>query len=184
LKSATDTRRKNRASKPRSTTAAHGTKTAQVLDLLGRPDGATIDALMDATGWQAHSVRGFLSGTVKKRLKLPLQSMLTDRVRHYRIDAAHRSTWDCGTEMADHKRFSLATDIEVYFCDPRSPWRRGSNEQINGLLRQYFPKGMDLSDVRQNHLNAIARRLNERPRKTPEYYSPAEQFAECVASID
>jgi len=92
-------------------------------------------------------------------------------------------TWDRGTEMAGHKRFSLATDIQVYFCDPRSPWQRGSNEQINGLLRQYFPKGMDLSDVHQNHLNAIARRLNERPRKTLKFYSPAEKFAECVASI-
>jgi len=91
-------------------------------------------------------------------------------------------TWDRGKEMADHKRFSLATDVEVYFCDPQSPWQRGSNEQTNGLLRQYFPKGMDLSKVHQNHLNAIARRLNERPRKTLGYYSPAEKFAECVAS--
>ena len=91
-------------------------------------------------------------------------------------------TWDRGKEMADHKRFSLATDIKVYFCDPQSPWQRGSNEQINGLLRQYFPKGMDLSNVHQNHLNAIARRLNERPRKTLGYYSPAEKFSECVAS--
>jgi len=92
-------------------------------------------------------------------------------------------TWDRGKEMADHKRFSLATKIKVYFCDPQSPWQRGSNEQINGLLRQYFPKGMDLSNIHQNHLNAIARRLNERPRKTLAYYSPAEKFAECVASI-
>jgi IS30 family transposase len=67
-------------------------------------------------------------------------------------------TWDRGKEMADHKRFSLATDVKVYFCDPQSPWQRGSNEQINGLLRQYFPKRMDLSNVHQNHLNAIARR--------------------------
>jgi len=92
-------------------------------------------------------------------------------------------TWDRGSELADHKRFSLATDVKVYFCDPHSPWQRGSNEQINGLLRQYFPKGMDLSNVHQNHLDAIARRLNERPRKTLEYYSPAEKLAECVASI-
>jgi IS30 family transposase len=91
-------------------------------------------------------------------------------------------TWDRGKEMADHQRFSLATDIKVYFCDPQSPWQRGSNEQINGLLRQYFPKGMDLSTVHQNRLNAVARRLNERPRKTLGYYSPAEKFAECVAS--
>jgi len=92
-------------------------------------------------------------------------------------------TWDRGKEMADHKRFSLATDVNVYFCDPQSPWQRGSNEQTNGLLRQYFPKGMDLSKVHQNRLNAVARRLNERPRKTLGYYSPAEKFAECVASI-
>jgi IS30 family transposase len=93
-------------------------------------------------------------------------------------------TWDRGKEMAGHKRFSLATDVEVYFCDPSSPWQRGSNEQINGLLRQYFPKGMDLSNIHQNRLNAVARQLNERPRKTLGYYSPAEKFAECVASID
>jgi len=92
-------------------------------------------------------------------------------------------TWDRGKEIADHKRFTLDTGIKVYLCDPGRPWQRGSNEQTNGLLRQYFPKGMDLSNVHQNHLNAIARRLNERPRKTLGYYSPAEKFAECVASI-
>ncbi len=93
-------------------------------------------------------------------------------------------TWDRGSEMADHQKFSLATDIDVYFCDPQHPWQRGSNENTNGLLRQYFPKGMDLSNVHQNRLNAVARRLNERPRKTLGYYSPAEKFAECVAAID
>ncbi len=91
-------------------------------------------------------------------------------------------TWDRGSEMADHTRFSLATDIKVYFCDPQSPWQRGSNENTNGLLRQYFPKGMDLSNVHQNRLNAVARRLNERPRETLQFYSPAEKFNECVAS--
>ena len=85
--------------------------------------------------------------------------------------------------MADHKRFSLATDIEVYFCDPQHPWQRGSNENTNGLLRQYFPKGMDLSDVTQAKLYAVARRLNERPRKTLNFETPAERFNTCVASI-
>ena len=85
--------------------------------------------------------------------------------------------------MADHQRFSLATDIRVYFCDPQQPWQRGSNENTNGLLRQYFPKGMDLSDITQSKLNAIARRLNERPRKTLGFETPAERFAQCVASI-
>ena len=93
-------------------------------------------------------------------------------------------TWDRGSEMADHQKFSLATDIKVYFCDPRHPWQRGSNENTNGLLRQYFPKGMDLSNVHQNRLNAVAKRLNDRPRKTLGYYSPAEKFYECVAATD
>ncbi len=91
-------------------------------------------------------------------------------------------TWDRGKEMADHKRFSLDTDIKVYFCDPQSPWQRGSNENTNGLLRQYFPKGMDLSNIHQNRLNAVARRLNERPRKTLNFRTPAERFDQCVAS--
>ena len=93
-------------------------------------------------------------------------------------------TWDCGKEMAEHKRFSLDTDIKVYFCDPSSPWQRGSNENTNGLLRQYFPKGLDLSKVHQNRLNAVARQLNERPRKTLNFRTPAERFSECVASTD
>jgi IS30 family transposase len=92
-------------------------------------------------------------------------------------------TWDRGKELAAHKRLALEADVEVYFCDPRSPWQRGSNENTNRLLRQYLPHGADLSLHSQAKLSAIARQLNQRPRKTLLYKTPAETFAECVAAI-
>lgn len=86
-------------------------------------------------------------------------------------------TWDRGLEMAHHKAFTVATDVAVYFCDPRSPWQRGTNENTNRLLRQYFPKRTDLSGHSQAHLNKIARRLNQRPRKTLGFKTPADTLA-------
>ena len=91
-------------------------------------------------------------------------------------------TWDRGSELAQHKRFSVATDVKVYFCDPRSPWQRGTNENTNRLLRQYFPDGTDLSEVTQARLNAVAKSMNARPRKTLGYLTPAAKLYANVAS--
>jgi IS30 family transposase len=89
-------------------------------------------------------------------------------------------TWDQGKEMARHKSFTIATDVQVYFCDPRSPWQRGSNENTNGLLRQYLSRGADLSQLSQAQLNAIALRLNQRPRKTLDFETPADRLQEVL----
>tara|TARA_B110000263_G_scaffold140408_1_gene121773 strand:+ start:104 stop:820 length:717 start_codon:yes stop_codon:yes gene_type:complete len=101
---------------------------------------------------------------------------LTSQMRKLPDIIRQTLTWDRGMELADHKAFSLATDIDVYFCDPRSPWQRGTNENTNGLLRQYFPKGSDLSGYTQVDLNKVARRLNTRPRKTLGFHTPAQEF--------
>ena len=106
---------------------------------------------------------------------------LTQQVRRLPAELRKSLTWDRGLEMAAHKEFSIATDVKVYFCDPQSPWQRGTNENTNRLLRQYFPKGTDLSACSQADLNRTALKLNQRPRKTLDFRSPAEVLNESVA---
>jgi len=101
---------------------------------------------------------------------------LSKHVRKLPVELRRSLTWDRGKEMAEHKTFTVATNVQVYFCDPRSPWQRGSNENTNGLLRQYFPRGTDLAGYSQAHLNRIALRLNQRPRKTLGFETPADRL--------
>jgi IS30 family transposase len=101
---------------------------------------------------------------------------LAKHIRKLPKELRRSLTWDQGKEMHAHKRFTVATDVQVYFCDPRSPWQRGSNENTNGLLRQYFPRETDFSRISQSYLNAIAQRLNQRPRKTLGFETPADRL--------
>lgn len=107
-------------------------------------------------------------------------SALIKQVRNLPTHIMTTLTWDRGVELAQHKHFTIATDVQVYFCDPRSPWQRGTNENTNGLLRQYFPKGTDVSGYSQRQLDVIARKLNTRPRKTLGFASPADTFVQGV----
>ena len=142
-----------------------GSKNSQIATLVER--NTRYAMLVKVTGKDTETV---INALIKNARKLP--------------EELYKSlTWDRGKEMADHGRFTLATDIQVYFCDPQNPWQRGTNENTNGLLRQYFPKGTDLSGYSQAKLSAVARRLNERPRKTLDYATPAERFHQTVASI-
>ncbi len=146
-------------------------------DLLSGPQNSYIATLVE------RHTRSVMLVKVANKETQTVISALINQSKKLPSELKKSLTWDRGKELTDHRRFSLATDIDVYFCDPRSPWQRGSNENTNGLLRQYFPKGTDLSVYSQAHLNKVARQLNERPRKTLEFETPAERFNACVASI-
>lgn len=141
-----------------------GSKNSHIATLVERQSRFTM--LVQVNGKDTESVIAALCREVN-RLPLELKKTLT---------------WDRGGELGGHKKFTVATDVQVYFCDPQSPWQRGSNENTNRLLRQYFPKGTDLSGWTQGHLDEIALRLNQRPRKTLKYLSPAEKLNEIVAT--
>jgi IS30 family transposase len=113
-----------------------------------------------------------------------VRAALTRQIAKLPAELRRTLTWDQGKEMADHVRFTTDTNMQVYFCDPHSPWQRGSNENTNGLLRQYFPRNADLGLHSAAHLNAVARELNNRPRQTLNWMKPSEVFCRSVASID
>ena len=135
-----------------------------------------------ATLVERHTRYAMLVKVARKDTKTVINALIKN-ARKLPQELYKSLTWDRGKEMADHKRFTLATDIKVYFCDPQNPWQRGTNENTNGLLRQYFPKGTDISAYSQAKLNAVARKLNDRPRKTLNYETPAERYRQSVASI-
>jgi IS30 family transposase len=128
--------------------------------------------------------RYVLLAKVQSRDSRSVITALIEQAKRLPDELRKSLTWDRGKEMAEHKRFTLATDVTVYFCDPQSPWQRGSNENTNGLLRQYFPKGTNLAVHSQERLDEVARQLNGRPRKTLGYETPAERFEACVAMTD
>ena len=119
---------------------------------------------------------------IPKKDSITVAKALSKTILKLPLQLRRSLTWDRGTEMNRHKDFTIATNVKVYFCDPSSPWQRGSNENTNGLLRQYFPKGTDLSVHSQAHLNYIARKLNQRPRETLDFETPADTLARSVAS--
>jgi IS30 family transposase len=128
--------------------------------------------------------RYVLLAKVQNRDSRSVITALIEQAKRLPDELRKSLTWDRGKEMAEHKRFTLATDVAVYFCDPQSPWQRGSNENTNGLLRQYFPKGTNLAVHSQERLDEVARQLNGRPRKTLGFETPAERFEACVAMTD
>ena len=145
------------------------------------------DLLMGGTGSQIATLverhsRYVMLVKIDSKDSVKVAQALTKKIRELPTELRRSLTWDRGSEMAAHRAFTIATDMQVYFCDPRSPWQRGSNENTNGLLRQYFPKGADLSQINQARLNRIARQLNERPRETLNWRTPVEALRATVAS--
>jgi IS30 family transposase len=146
-------------------------------DLLCGSNGSQIATLVER-----HS-RLVMLQKIPDKNSVRVARALARKIKQLPKELRRSLAWDRGIEMASHRQFTLATDVQVYFCDPYSPWQRGSNENTNGLLRQYFPKGRDLSVYSQAQLDEVAERLNGRPRQTLGWQTPAERFAETVASI-
>jgi len=128
------------------------------------------------------STRYVMLMKLEKNTAEQVRLAMSKKIRSLPTELRRSITWDQGKEMAEHLKFTVSTGVQIYFCDPSSPWQRGTNENTNGLLRQYFPKGTNLSVHTQAELNAVARRLNGRPRQTLNWVTPSQALAEVVAS--
>jgi IS30 family transposase len=173
-----------------------GARIADAVSIRQRP--AEIEDRAIPGHWEGDLVEGsrgtYIATLVERRSRFVILVKIPDKRTDAVVDALIRAvrrlptalrkslTWDRGSELTGHVRFTVATDVKVYFCDPRSPWQRGSNENTNGLLRQYYPKGMDLSTVRQAQLDTVARKLNTRPRETLNWKTPAYIFDTSVSA--
>src|SRR6266850_970619 len=176
-----------------------GTGRGQIVDAVSiRQRPAEVDDRAIPGHWEGDLVEGargtFIATLVERPsrfvviVKVPdkqtenVVTALIKAVRKLPVSLRRSLTWDRGTELANHAQFTVATDVQVYFCDPSSPWQRGSNENTNGLLRQYYPKGMDLSGVSQARLDTVARKLNTRPRETLHWKTPAYMLGTTVST--
>ena len=179
--------------------SVHGHSRGQIVDAISiRERPAEVEDRAIPGHWEGDLLRGARNShvaTLVERhsrfcmlVKVPgkdtasVVAALSQHVRQLPATLRRSLTWDRGLEMAQHKNFTMATDVQVYFCDPQSPWQRGSNENTNGLLRQYLPKKKDLSCYSQSDLDEIALRLNQRPRKTLGFRTPADKLQASVAS--
>lgn len=181
-------RSKRRVRRPRYATDGRvGERIVDAVSIRQRP--AEVEDRAVPGHWEGDLVEGsrgtFIATLVERRSRFVILIKLSEKRTDTVVDALIKAvrklpttlrkslTWDRGSELTEHGKFTVATDVKVYFCDPYSPWQRGSNENTNGLLRQYYPKGMDLSAVSQAQLDVVARKLNTRPRETLQWKTPA-----------
>jgi IS30 family transposase len=180
-------RSKRRIRRPRHAIDGRGGRIVDAVSIRQRP--ADVEDRAVPGHWEGDLVEGsrgtFIATLVERRSRFVILIKLSEKRTDAVVDALIKAvrklpttlrkslTWDRGSELTDHAKFTVATDVKVYFCDPYSPWQRGSNENTNGLLRQYYPKGMDLSAVSQAQLDVVARKLNARPRETLDWKTPA-----------
>ena len=144
--------------------------------VIGKASASAIGTLIER-----HSRYVMLINLAEGRLAEHVRIKLAEKILELPEQLRRSLTWDRGSEMAEHAQFTIDTGVQVYFCDPHSPWQRGSNENVNGLLRQYFPKGSDLSVHGADRLDEVAAELNARPRQTLGWMTPSEAFARAVA---